>query len=172
MNVADSRRNFYILSPAAALAEDRAYASEFLVSIVAAASYYIVLMTNGSPIQIPSFTIETLSIKTRLDLIAGGTFSGGGPLPLSNLNLAINNPPSLVTRLDGGVTEDVAGTISRTGYILGSGARQNRQVASGNEGAGTILPGATQVAIKITNEDAATQDFDFALRMNDLDGFY
>ena len=173
MNINDAKLSFYVLSPAAALADDRAYSSEFFTNIDTLGTYFIALTTNGSPIQIPSFTIETLSIKTRIDLISGGIYSGGTPLPLSNLNLYLNKTPTLLTQLDGGVNEDTPGTISRTGYILGSvGQGQVRNVTSGNEGAGSILPPTTQVIIKITNEDTAAQDYDFSLKMNDLDGFY
>jgi len=173
MNLSDAKRNFYILSPGAALADDRAYASEWLVNIVNSTSYFFSLTTNGSPIQIPSFTIETLSSRTRIDLISGGVYDGGTALPLSNLNLALNKPPTLVSELTGGVTETTPGTIIRTGHLLGaSGQGQARDVASGNEGAGVILPSATRLIIKITNEDAAAQDYDFALKMNDLDGFF
>lgn len=169
-HITDAKRDFYGLSFQHALGRGRAFAIDLFTNIPASATNILTFTTNGSPVQLLTFSVNTLSDHTELSLWGGGSYSGGNDLFPVNLNLVINSPSNLFSDSREGVTEDTAGVRARTRNVLGSGSGQNRDVASGGVSGGIILNANSTYAVKILNLDNAAQDYDIEIILADLDG--
>lgn len=165
-NLIDSRSAFYGLSISYALDQDRAYSVSMFYNLAAAASNTLGFVINGSPVLLSGFSISTNSSLTKLELFEAGTYTGGTPKTLFNLNRELNRAPTLLSDIKEDVTVSAAGTMIRERNILAP--TSGNVVTALMSNSGMILKNTTTYMLTITNNDNGANNYDIELLLSDI----
>lgn len=131
------------------------------VAVPASGVHRFAVTVGAAPVTLRSFSVNTLSVDTIIEIFEGGTYTGGTPEPYVRLNRASSNTDLPFTDSSDDVTISAAGTSVRKHQMWSA---QNAQAAFNEEDV-LILAANTVYYFEVTNGDPSAEDYDFTIIM-------